>query len=212
MNLHLTLVNIILSFKIQKILTKIDKIVDQNELQFVQHTVKETVDGKNIDIIFKIFEGPKIQIERVNIFGNTVTSDTVIRSELQLDEGDPYSKIKLNQTVSELKARNIFKSVKEKIVDGSERDLKVLEITVEEKPTGEIAAGAGVGTEGTSFSFTVQENNYLGKGLMVDATLSASEESLRGGLSISNPNYNYSGNLVYGGITSTNNEKPESWL
>ncbi len=197
-------------FKIQKILTKIDKIVDQNELQFVQHTVKETVDGKNIDIIFKIFEGPKIQIERVNIFGNTVTSDTVIRSELQLDEGDPYSKIKLNQTVSELKARNIFKSVKEKIVDGSERDLKVLEITVEEKPTGEIAAGAGVGTEGTSFSFTVQENNYLGKGLMVDATLSASEESLRGGLSISNPNYNYSGNLVYGGITSTNNEKPES--
>ncbi len=197
-------------FKVQKILTKIDKIVDQNELQFVQHTVKETVDDKNIDIVFKIFEGPKIQIERVNIFGNTVTSDTVIRSELQLDEGDPYSKIKLNQSISELKARNIFKSVKEKIIDGTERDLKVLEITVEEKPTGEIAAGAGVGTEGTSFSFTVQENNYLGKGLMVDATIAASEESLRGGLSVSNPNYNYSGNLVYGGITSTNNEKPDS--
>ena len=87
-------------FKIQKILTKIDKIVDQNELQFVQHTVKETVDEKNIDIIFKIFEGPKIQIERVNIFGNTVTSDSVIRSELELDEGDPYSKVKLNQSVS----------------------------------------------------------------------------------------------------------------
>ena len=134
----------------------------------------------NIDIEFKIFEGPKIQIERVNIFGNTVTSDTVIRSELLLDEGDPYSKLKLSKSISELKARNIFKSVKEKIVDGSEKDLKVLEITVEEKPTGEIAAGAGVGTEGTSFSFTVQENNYLGKGLMVDATLSASEESYEG--------------------------------
>ena len=44
---------------------------------------------------------------------------------------------------------------------------------------------------------------------MVDATLSASEESLRGGLNITNPNYNYSGNLVYGGITSTNNDKPD---
>ena len=84
-------------FKIQKILTKIDRIVDQNELQFVQHTVRETVDENSIDIVFNIFEGPKIQIERVNIFGNTVTSDSVIRSELQLDEGDPYSKIKLNQ-------------------------------------------------------------------------------------------------------------------
>jgi len=197
-------------FKIGKILTKIDKIVDQNELQFVQHTVIETVDEKNIDITFKIFEGPKIQIERVNIFGNTVTSDSVIRSELELDEGDPYSKVKLNQSISELKARNIFKSVKEKIIDGSEKDLKVLEITVEEKPTGEIAAGAGIGTEGTSFSFTLQENNYLGRGLMVDSTISVSEESLRGGLNITNPNYNYSGNLVYGGITSTNNDKPDS--
>ncbi len=197
-------------FKIQKILKKIDKIVDQNELQFVQQTVLETVDGNNIDIEFKIFEGPKIQIERVNIFGNTVTSDTVIRSELLLDEGDPYSKLKLSKSISELKARNIFKKVQEKIVDGSEKDLKILEITVEEKPTGEIAAGAGVGTEGTSFSFTVQENNYLGKGLMVDATLSASEESLRGGLTMSNPNFNYSGNLVYGGLTSTNNDKLKS--
>ena len=197
-------------FKIQKILSKIDKIVDQNELQFVQSSVNEVVDKDGIDITFKVFEGPKIQIERVNIFGNTVTSDTVIRSELLLDEGDPYSKVKLNQSVSELKARNIFKSVREKIIDGSQNDLKVLEITVEEKPTGEIAAGAGVGTEGTSFSFTVQENNYLGQGLMVDATVSASEETLRGGLSVSNPNYNYSGNLVYGGITSTSNDKPES--
>ena len=195
-------------FKIEKILSKIDRIVDQNELQFVQHTVRETVDKNGVDVVFRIFEGPKIQIERVNIFGNTVTSDSVIRSELLLDEGDPYSKIKLNQSVSELKARNIFKSVKEKIIDGSEKDLKVLEITVEEKPTGEIAAGAGVGTEGTSFSFTVQENNYLGKGLMVDATIAASEESLRGGLSISDPNFNYSGNLVYGGLTSTSNDKP----
>ena len=197
-------------FKIQKILSKIDNIVDQNELQFVQSSVNEIVDKDGIDITFKIFEGPKIQIERVNIFGNTVTSDTVIRSELLLDEGDPFSKVKLNQSLSELKARNIFKTVNEKIVDGSQDDLKVLEITVEEKPTGEVAAGAGVGTEGTSFSFTVQENNYLGRGLMVDASISASEESLRGGLSVSNPNYNYSGNLVYGGITSTNNDRPDS--
>jgi len=84
------------------------------------------IDGNNIDIEFKIFEGPKIQIERVNIFGNTVTSDTVIRSELLLDEGDPYSKLKLSKSISELKARNIFKKVQEKIVNGSKKDLKIL--------------------------------------------------------------------------------------
>ena len=197
-------------FKVQKILEKIDNIVDEKELQFVQHTVSETVDKDGIDIVFKIFEGPKIQIERVNIFGNTVTSDSVIRSELLLDEGDPYSKVKLNKSMSELRARGIFKKVEEKIKDGSKTDLKILEVKVEEKPTGEVMAGAGVGTEGTSFAFSVKENNYLGRGLAVDTTLNASEESLRGGITVSNPNYNYSGNLVYGGLTSTRTDSPDS--
>ena len=197
-------------FKIQKILTKIDDIIDDNELQFVQHSVSETVDEDGIDIVFKIFEGPKVQIERVNIFGNTVTSDSVIRSELLIDEGDPYSKIRIGKSMANLRARNIFKKVSEKILDGSADDLKVMEIRVEEKPTGEIMAGAGVGTEGTSFSFSVKENNYLGKGLGVDATVNLTEESLRGGVTISDPNYKYSGNLVYGGLTSTQTDRPDS--
>ena len=155
-------------------------IVEDNELQFVQHSVSETVDDDAIDVVFKIFEGPKVQIERVNIFGNTVTSDSVIRSELLLDEGDPYSKVKLNKSISKLKSRNIFKKVQEKVIDGSAKDLKVMEITVEEKPTGEIMAGAGVGTDGTAISFAIKENNYLGKGLGVDATINLSEDSVRG--------------------------------
>ena len=197
-------------FKIQKVLLKIDDIIDDNELQFVQHSVSETIDENGIDILFKIFEGPKVQVERVNILGNTITSDSVIRSELLVDEGDPYSKVKISKSISNIKARNIFKKVQERIIDGSADDLKVMEITVEEKPTGEIMAGAGVGTEGTSLSFSVKENNYLGKGLGVDATVNLTEESLRGGLTISDPNYKYSGNLVYGGLTSTKTDNKDS--
>ena len=197
-------------FKVQKILKKIDDIVDDNELQFVQHSVSETIDDDGVDIVFKIIEGPKVQIERVNIFGNTVTSDSVIRSELLLDEGDPYSKVKLNKSISKLKSRNIFKKVQEKVIDGSAKDLKVMEITVEEKPTGEIMAGAGVGTDGTAISFAIKENNYLGKGLGVDATINLSEDSVRGGISISDPNFKYSGNLVYGGLTSTQTDNTDS--
>ena len=92
----------------------------------------------------------------------------------------------------------------------STSDMKILEIRVEEKPTGEITAGAGTGTEGTTFSFALAENNYLGKGLRVDASIDASESSLRGGLDVTNPNYNYSGNLVYGGISSKKTDRTES--
>jgi outer membrane protein insertion porin family len=197
-------------FKIQKILGKIDQIIDNNKLQFVQHSVSETLDKDGIDIVFKIFEGRKIQIERVNIIGNTVTNDSVIRSELLVDEGDPYSDVKVEQSISRLKARNIFKKVEYKLNDGSSKDLKVMEIKVEEKPTGEIAAGAGIGTEGTSFNFLLKENNYLGKGLSLDASLNVTEHSIRGGLSMEDPNFRNSGNIVWGGLTNSKTDRPDS--
>ena len=197
-------------FKIEKILKELDKIIDKNELQFVQHSVSETIDEDFIDVEFKVFEGRKIQIERVNIIGNNITNESVIRAELELDEGDPYSKVKLEKSIANLKSRNIFKSVNRQITDGSTSDMKILEIRVEEKPTGEITAGAGTGTEGTTFSFALAENNYLGKGLRVDASIDASESSLRGGLDVTNPNYDYSGNLVYGGISSKKTDRTES--
>ena len=50
-----------------------------------------------------------------------------------------------------------------------------MEIVVEEMPTGEIAAGAGTGTDGTTLSFSLTENNYLGEGLIVDASVDASK-------------------------------------
>ena len=76
----------------------VDEIIDNNQLQFVQHTVKESPGGDGIDVQFRIFEGKKIQIERVNISGNTVTNDSVIRAGLLVDEGDPYSKMKLEKS------------------------------------------------------------------------------------------------------------------
>ena len=105
-------------------------------------------------------------VERINILGNNITNESVIRGELLLDEGDPFTKLKLNKSVSKIKARNIFSSVKSKITNGTSGDLRVIDIIVEEKPTGEISAGAGVGTNGGSFAFVITENNYLGEGKM----------------------------------------------
>ncbi len=197
-------------FKITKILESIDDLIDDNELQFVTHSVSETVDGNFIDLEFKIFEGRKIVVERINIKGNTITNDSVIRSELILDEGDPFSKIKLDKSINNLKSKNIFKKVNYKLSDGSSKNFKVMEVVVEEMPTGEIAAAAGTGTDGTTLSFSLKENNYLGKGQVVDASIDASQSSLRGGLSVTNPNYNFSGNLLTYGLSSLKTDRPNS--
>ena len=138
-------------------------MISANNLQFVEH-VQEEVVGDKISITFNIFEGEKILVERINIFGNNITDEDVIRGELVLDEGDPFTKLNLDKSVAEIKRRNIFKSVNTQVKNGSENNLKVIDVTVEEQPTGEISAGAGVGTNGGSFAIDIKENNWLGRG------------------------------------------------
>ena len=116
----------------------------------------------------------------------------------------------MEKSIGNLKAMNIFNSVKYKISDGSEPGLKTIDVTIEEKPTGEISAGAGYGTEGGTFAFSIRENNYLGKGLRVAANANITSQSIRGGIDIINPNYNYSGNKVFGGFYSKKSDKPSS--
>ena len=93
-------------------------------MQFVEHNVEEIKSGDNININFNIFEGQKILIERINIIGNNVTNENVIRGELILDEGDPLTIINVEKSIAEIKARNIFNSVKYSINDGSSNTLK----------------------------------------------------------------------------------------
>ena len=118
----------------------------------------------------------KVIVERINIVGNSITNDSVIRGEMIVDEGDPFSTLLVNKSINEIKARRIFGSVNYKMLPGSSDDLKVLEINVEEQATGEIMAGAGVGTDGTSFQFAVSENNWLGKGVKFQTALNLSTE------------------------------------
>ena len=79
-----------------------------------------------------------------------------------LDEGDPFTNLNLDKSVAKLKSKNIFNRVKSEVLPGSSDDQKIIEINIEEKPTGELSAGAGVGTNGGTFAFDIQENNWLG--------------------------------------------------
>ena len=77
----------------------------------------ETLDGDGVEVKINIFEGEKVIIERINIVGNSVTNDSVIRSELIVDEGDPFSTLLVNKSINKIKARNIFGKVEHKVLD-----------------------------------------------------------------------------------------------
>ena len=196
-------------FKIKTLLEELDELIEKNNLQFVEHNVQETIDGSSIKITFNVFEGEKILVERINVTGNSITNEDVIRGELILDEGDPFTKLSLDKSIAEIKERNLFKRVDYNVSEGSKKNLKIINIDVEEKPTGVISAGAGIGTNGGSFAINIKENNWLGQGKSVAFDIEVDSESLAGTISYLDPNYDFLGNSISYALSSETNDKPD---
>ena len=182
---------------VEKILDVIDTITIEDEFKSVKASVEENISENQLNINFIIEESEKFFVERINILGNNITRENVIRNQLELDEGDPFSDILAKKSENNIKSLNFFKDVRTKIIDGEDENFKIINFEIEEKPTGEIAAGAGAGTEGGTVYFGVKENNYLGKGLAVDANATVSQERFKGILSVTNQNYKDSDSLVF---------------
>jgi len=191
-------------YNIEKILKEVELIALNTQYESINATIEETIlENNKINFTIFIDEIEKQYVERINIIGNNITREDVIRNRLVLDEGDAFNKILHNKTINELRALNFFSSVTADVVKGSSKNSKIINIEVEEKPTGEISAGAGVGTSGSTIGFAVKENNFLGRGIQFASNLELSEESIRGLFSVSNPNFRGSDQSVFTTIQSS---------
>ena len=188
---------------IDKILKEIDKIVLNEQFEFLKSTVNESIEDNLINLTFDIDESEKFYVEKINILGNNVTREEVIRNNLLVDEGDAFNELLQTRTLNNLRGLNFFSKVESEILDIDNENKKIINITVEEKPTGEIMAGAGVGTGGGTFAFGVSENNFLGRGIEFASDISVSTESLKGIISMNNPNYKGSNRSLNTSLEST---------
>ena len=189
--------------KINKILKEIDKVALSKQYEFIDAVVDENIVQDNkLDITFSLIETEKFYVERINVLGNQYTLEEVIRNSFIVDEGDPYNEILFNKSINNLKAKNIFGSVDSKIIEGTSPNLKIIEVTVAEKPTGELSLGAGVGTSGGTFGGGIKENNFMGKGVKLNTNISVSENSVKGQFVYSKPNFNYTENTLFTTLSS----------
>ena len=109
----------------------------------------------------------KTLCRRINIFGNYITDEKVLRNNFIVDEGDPYNVELFEKSIQNLKAKGIFNTIKYDVLETEDKN-KIINIEVEEKATGELFAGAGTGTDGSTLTAGIKENNYLGLGIKLD--------------------------------------------
>tara|TARA_B100002052_G_scaffold118933_1_gene109443 strand:- start:2296 stop:4560 length:2265 start_codon:yes stop_codon:yes gene_type:complete len=184
--------------KIEDILDEVDEIALDKNYEFVSATYNESIVDKNkINLSINIKDTKKFYIERINIKGNYITSERVIRNSIISDEGDPFNELLVNKSFNKIRSLNLFKSVKTNVETNEEKKTKIINIDVEEKPTGEIFAGAGTGTSGSSLSFGISENNYLGEGIKLGTELSITDRSITGEIFTNERNYKNSNKSLY---------------
>lgn len=128
-----------------------------------------------IDVTFSVDEGPRVYIERINIVGNTRTLDRVIRRELRITEGDAFNRVLLDRSKNRVRALGYFKEVDVVEKAGSTADRTIVDVTVEEQPTGELSFAAGFSSvDSFLLDASVSERNLRGRGQTAIARISAS--------------------------------------
>ena len=137
------------------------------------------VDKRLMNITFRVGETPRVYVERINIQGNTVTRDKVIRREFRLNEGDAFSAIKVKRSQDRLQSLGFFQDKLEiKQTEGSAPDRIVLGVDVEEKSTGELQLSGGYSSlERFVLQLSVAQRNFMGKGQELNAGINYSRYS-----------------------------------
>jgi outer membrane protein insertion porin family len=154
---------------------------------------------KTMDVTFTLKEAPRVYVERIDVNGNTLTQDKVLRREFRLVEGDAFNSLQVKRTTNRIKSLGYFQEnfeVAQK--DGSTPDRIVLEANVEEQPTGQLQLSAGFSSiESFILAASIQQRNFRGRGQTLGFGINYSRYSKSANLSFAEP-YVFDKNISMG--------------
>ena len=184
-------------------------LVEEFELlgfNFIRVFPKIKKDKNLVNILFSIKEGSEKYINKITIIGNTRTNDNVIRRELSLLEGDPFNKSKLTTSMSALRRLGYFQSVNYRLDEIASNLIDII-LDVKETNTGSVSFGVGYSSlNNTSFSFGLNEKNFLGEGKKVRFQADLSEKKSTYNIGVTEPYFLDRHLSLYGDIFNQETE------
>jgi outer membrane protein insertion porin family len=175
---------------INKLNKQVTDLLDTKRYGNFEVNIEDSKAADNkINVIVQLNEGQKSLINKINIQGNTITEEKVIRDNLAISEGDRLNSSTVKKSVDNIRSKQLFSKVDYKIEDSDKKSFKDLNLFVKEQATGNISAGVGYGTNGGLFEASINERNFLGQGINLNFTGRISSDVVRGEVSYVDPNY-----------------------
>jgi outer membrane protein insertion porin family len=176
--------------------TKVEKTIEDMTIELsrqgynfaqVRPRGDRNYENHTIAVTYLVDEGPRVYIERINIYGNTKTRDYVIRREFDVAEGDPYNRVMIDRAERRLRNLDYFKSVNITTEPGSAPDRVIVNVNVEDQSTGEFSIGAGYATTGFIAELSMNERNFLGRGQQLSASVGYGQDQQSYSVSFTDP-------------------------
>ena len=144
--------------------------------------------SQTLDLTFVLTRGQRVFVERIDIEGNTTTLDEVIRRQFSTVEGDPFNPREIRNSAERLRALGYFADVQAESRQGSSPERVIVDVNVEEQPTGSLNFGASYGVAtGVGFNVSLSEKNFLGRGQEVDVSFATGSGTQSSGLTFVEP-------------------------
>lgn len=144
--------------------------------------------SQTLDLTFALTRGQRVFVERIDIEGNTTTLDEVIRRQFASVEGDPFNPREIRNSAERLRALGYFGDVQAESRQGTSPDQVIVDVNVEEQPTGSLNFGVSYGvSSGVGFNASLSEKNFLGRGQEVNLSFAAGSGTQSSGLTFIEP-------------------------
>jgi outer membrane protein insertion porin family len=175
---------------IENSIARMENLALRKGLNFVRVDPRITRNDRDgtLDIEFAIVRGQRIFVERIDIEGNTTTLDSVVRREFRSAEGDPFNPREIRQSAERIRALGFFSDAQVEAKQGASGDQVIVDVNVEEQPTGSLSFGASYGVEaGIGLNVGFSERNFLGRGQAFSLNISSGADNTNSSLSFTEP-------------------------
>lgn len=176
---------------IENDISRMERQAINDGLNFLRVEPRITRDERNlaINVEYVLTRGPRVFVERIDIEGNTTTLDRVIRNQFRSVEGDPFNPREIREAAERIRALGFFSDAEVQAREGSSPDQVIVDVDVEEQPTGSLTFGASFSSnDGVGFAIQFSERNFLGRGQFFGASVSTAADDRLYRLNFVEPN------------------------